>query len=142
MNTLTRRLSNLSNFSTTKLVAVKTLDCLYPEMTPALVKIDVEGWERHVMEGGRKLLSRMAQDRGLLVVEAFLGERDEHAEQLYERIKALCAAGMHAFIADERSVQRWSGEIVSGNLLLASELALPALVDAEGLFDPYSCHGA
>lgn len=124
MNTLTGR----SGSRTTSLVRVETLDGLYSEATPALVKIDVEGWEAHVIEGGRELLARMVRGRGLVVVEAFLAEHDEHADELRERINELCAAGMHAFVADERSLRSWAGEVVTGNLLLASELALASLV--------------
>ena len=36
-------------------VATRTLDSLLGELRPLLVKVDVEGWERHVLNGGRRL---------------------------------------------------------------------------------------
>ena len=47
-------------------IAVDTLDDLFPDEAPALIKIDVEGMERQVLQGGARLIERA---RPLLYVE-------------------------------------------------------------------------
>jgi FkbM family methyltransferase len=123
MSTLTSRLPGTPPG---ELVQVARLDDLYPDTAPALLKIDVEGWEGPVLEGARQLTARLAGQRGLIVVEGLLSRRDEYSEHLVRELELLCECGMTAFNASERRLRRGLPER-DANVLLVSAQALDQL---------------
>ena len=63
-----------------KKVNIMTLDQLETGLVPKLIKIDVEGYEKKVLKGGRKLLRNK-------LVNALLIEVSNHCERYGDRIK-------------------------------------------------------
>ena len=80
-------------------VPVETLDRLIPpEVTPSLIKIDVEGGELGVLRGGLETLRR---SRPIVVFECGLGGADSYGsnpEDIYSTITA--EAGLRVFLLD------------------------------------------
>lgn len=93
-------------------VEVATLDDLFPDDEPRLIKLDVEGFERQVLMGGKRLLARAS---GLVILcevhvdnMPLLGETPE---QLHDLLTGL---GYAAFTLDGTLV---SGFAASGQYL-------------------------
>ncbi|MGE0641506.1 MAG: FkbM family methyltransferase [Thermoanaerobaculia bacterium] len=92
----------------TQTVEVGTLDRLYDELgAPDLVKLDAEGAEHLILEGGRRLLESA---RPLLLIEVSGIRGSRVGEQL-------AAAGYRMFDADARAPGRVEQEIPAYNTL-------------------------
>lgn len=102
-------------------VEVKCLDDVLGARTPTVIKIDVEGWEAHVIAGGQSIFSK-AEPLAILM-EFGLGKRYELDDRkLYQEILDL-GFKRAAYSPFERElVTPSNNEITGGNILFIKDI--------------------
>ena len=102
-------------------IEVKRLDDVMGDRTPTVIKIDVEGWEAHVIAGAKSILSK--ENPLAILMEFGLGERYGFDEQkLYQEILD-CGFERASYSPFERTLSL-SGEtkLSGGNILFIKRI--------------------
>jgi FkbM family methyltransferase len=121
-----------------ELTAVVSLDKLFDgmEITPDLIKIDVEGYELHALRGMTQLLRRCSPTVICEVTEDFLSDLGASATQICDLVEGL---GYRAYIVQEKQGKVVGRRVSSGLLNVPKNQVNILISKKEPLFECEEC---